>query len=284
LNGDPRASVLIRTWNGGERLRRVVERVREQRGVDFEVVLLDSGSTDGAPAALAGGPVRCVPYTAPFTHPGSSNAVAREARGELLVFLSQDALPRDNQWLVRLEGALADPGVAAAFCRQVPDASTPVLEARDLRRAYPPAGDSPVALSNAASALRRSLWREHPFDERLPLAEDLEWALWARSRGHRVRYIPESVVEHAHHLDLAAVRARFRAEGRALAQLGRPPLPGTSPGPAGLRGLPGDLGSVLRAGRWGELGLAWRYHLEMFRALAQGASEAGAQAAPGVRA
>jgi rhamnosyltransferase len=273
LSHGPRASVLIRTWNGGARLRQVVERVRAQRGVEFEVVLLDSGSTDGVATALAGGSVRCVPYSAPFTHPGSSNAAAREARGELLVFLSQDALPRDNQWLVRLEGALGDPGVAAAFSRQVPDESTPVLEARDLGRAYPPAGDSPVALSNAASALRRALWLEHPFDESLPLAEDLEWALWARSRGHRVRYLPESVVEHSHHLDLAALRARFRAEGRALALLGRPPLGGSSPGRAWLRGLPGDLAAVLRAGRWGELGLAWRYHLEMFRALAQGAAE-----------
>jgi rhamnosyltransferase len=272
LSGAPQASVLIRVRDGGSRLRRAVERVRAQRGVDLEVVLLDSGSRDGVCEAVAGGVVRVVAHREPFTHPGSSNAAAREARADTLVFLSQDAVPADGTWLAALLAPLAEPEVAASFSRQLPGPDTPALEARDLARAYPATGGSPVVLSNAASAMRRSLWAEHPFDESLPLAEDLEWGLWARARGLRVEYVPGSAVEHAHRYDPAALRGRYLAEGRALARLGRDPLGGASPARAWLRGLPGDLWSVLRAGRPRELGRAWGYHLVMYRALADGAA------------
>ncbi|HVP38674.1 MAG TPA: glycosyltransferase [Candidatus Saccharimonadales bacterium] len=270
MSPGPRASVLIRTRDGGERLRRVVAQVEAQREVEFEVVLLDSGSTDGVSAALAGGRVRWVGLEGPFTHPRSSNAAARAARGELLVFLSQDAVPLADRWLARLLAPLEEPAVAAAFSRQVPDARTPALEARDLERAYPPRGASPTVLSNAASVLRRALWAEHPFDESLPLAEDLEWGLWAQARGLRVAYVPESVVEHPHRFDESRLDERYRAEGRALAQLGRNPFGAGPPAGAWLRGLPGDLAAVLRAGRWRELGTPWSYHLRMYRALRAG--------------
>ena len=62
MSGPPRASVLIRTRDGGERLRRTVEAVRAQRGVDFEVVVLDTGPAGGALAPVAGGPVRVVRF------------------------------------------------------------------------------------------------------------------------------------------------------------------------------------------------------------------------------
>ncbi|MBI5835905.1 MAG: glycosyltransferase [Candidatus Eisenbacteria bacterium] len=279
MSGPPRASVLIRTRDGGEQLRRTVAAVRAQRGVDFEAVILDTGPAPGASEPLAGGPVRVVRFEGPFSHARSSNAAARAAASEILVFLSDDAVPADDAWLRTLLAPLDSPEVAATFARQAPGPVASVLEARDLRRAYPDRGPSPTILSNASSALRRSLWREHPFDESLPLAEDLEWGRWALARGLRVVYVPEAVVIHAHGYDAGALRARYREEGRALARLGLPVLGGGLPEQAWLRGLPGDLWAVLRAGRFAELGPALRYHLEMYRALAEGAA-AGPGSAP----
>ena len=273
-----RVSVLVRTRNGGERLRAVVRAVLAQRPPVHEVVLLDSGSADGVAESLAGGPVRVVHYAVPFTHPGSSNAAARAAGGDVLVFLSQDALPLDDGCLHRLSAAVQDPGTAAAFARQLPARNAPILESADLARSYPAAGQSPVVLSNVCSALPRALWKQHPFDERLPLAEDLEWGEWARSQGLSVRYEPRARVEHSHHYDAAGLSHRYRAEGAALALLGRAPFAGSSPVRAWLRGLPGDLFRVLAAGRPGQLPEAAVYHLRQYRALAEGAAGGAAEA------
>ncbi len=269
------ASVLIRTCNGGARLRRVVEAVRGQRILPAELVLLDSGSTDGVPESLAAH-ARLERLPVPFSHPGSSNHAARLARGTVLVFLSQDAVPMGAEWLSRLLGPLEQPSVAASFSRQFAPVHAPVLEARDLARAYPRSGSAQAVLSNVASALRKSLWEEHPFREDLPLAEDLEWGEWARARGEEVRYVPESVVEHWHGDAPADVQQRYRLEGRALAFLGRAPF-STASGAhqAWLRGLPGDLLAVLRRGRFSELPRAWNYHRLQFLALQQGAAGVG---------
>lgn len=251
----------------------VLAALANQRGVEFDGVLLDSGTRDGslnaAPARM-----RVVPIGRTFTHPSSSNDAARLSTAPLIVFLSQDALPLHDDFLARLVDPFSDPRVAASFARQVPASATPALEARDLRRAYPETGDSPVVLSNAASALRRELWERHPFDERLPLAEDLEWGAWAIASGHTIRYVPGARVEHGHGYDEESLSQRYESEGRALRMLSRP-VPGEGRAiRIWLRGLPGDLAAVARAGRWAEFPHAFGYHLNMFRSLERGARAA----------
>ncbi len=241
--------------------------------MDFDGIVLDSGTRD---ASLDSPParMRVVPIERPFTHPASSNDVARLASAPVLVFLSQDALPLDDNFLALLAAPLADSAVAATFARQVPSPGTPALEARDLARAYPESGRSPVVLSNAASALRRELWERHPFEERLPLAEDLEWGLWAVAAGFKIGYVPGALVEHGHSYDAASLSRRYENEGRALRLLSLP-VPGEGRAVrAWLRGLPGDLAAVARSGRWSEFPRAFLYHLDMFRSLERGARAA----------
>ena len=85
-----------------------------------EVILVDSGSTDGTAALAARAPgVRVVPIER-FSHGRSRNLGARAAAGEIVVFLSQDALPADERWLAELVAAFDDPRVAAAYSRQIP--------------------------------------------------------------------------------------------------------------------------------------------------------------------
>jgi hypothetical protein len=54
-------------------------------------------------------------------------------------------------------------------------------------------------MSNANSALRRSLWLDLPFDERLPAAEDKAWAREMMERGWTVVYEPAAVTRHGRH-------------------------------------------------------------------------------------
>jgi hypothetical protein len=55
-----------------------------------------------------------------------------------------------------------------------------------------------MMFSNRNSAFRRSLALQHPFDERIPGAEDLAWADWAERSGWAVYYEPTAPVYHSH--------------------------------------------------------------------------------------
>jgi GT2 family glycosyltransferase len=50
--------------------------------------------------------------------------------------------------------------------------------------------------SNSASAVRRNVWREHPFT--LPAVEDLEWAQRVVRKGWTIVYEPGAAVYHSH--------------------------------------------------------------------------------------
>jgi hypothetical protein len=133
-------SVIIPTYNGAATLRETLAAIRRQ---DYpalvEIVAVDSESRDDTRALLeqAGARILNIPQRR-FTHGYSRNLGAREASGEILVFMSQDALPEGDQWLQGIVSTLADPHVGAMYVRQKarPDA-TPFEEYFHLQL-YPP--------------------------------------------------------------------------------------------------------------------------------------------------
>ena len=97
----PSVSVLVPTLNGAGDLRRLLAALDGQDyGGDVERVAIDSASDDETVAVLeAGGfDVEVIPR-AEFGHGRTRNALARRARGEYLVFLSQDAMPEGKDFL-----------------------------------------------------------------------------------------------------------------------------------------------------------------------------------------
>ena len=88
----PRVSVLIPCYNAGAYLAQAVESVLEQTYQDFEILVVDDGSTDDS-AAVARGFER-VRYI-PSKHSGISatrNLALKHAQGELITFLDADDL------------------------------------------------------------------------------------------------------------------------------------------------------------------------------------------------
>src|SRR5206468_2180223 len=101
-------SVLIPVKNGGADLARCLEGVGAQRVEDeVEVVVVDSGSDDGSPArARAMGAHVHEIAAADFTHGRARNLAAGVARGQILVFTTQDAYPARESWLSTLVAPL----------------------------------------------------------------------------------------------------------------------------------------------------------------------------------
>lgn len=227
-------SILLLTKNGGERFGKVLEALFACRGAaTAEVILVDSGSTDET-LALASRYPSIRRYEIPpseFGHGRTRNFAARQARGDVLLFLVQDAVPAKSDLIERLMAPLADDsGVAAVFARQEARAdANPVerfyldstySEKRQVREPVAEGDGGPrirsIFFSNVCSAVRREVWQAIPFDETLIMSEDQLWARQALAAGHRIVYEPAALVEHSHNYRLGELFRRNFDSGWSL--------------------------------------------------------------------
>lgn len=217
----PAVTVALLTRNGVATLHAVLDALDAQRfGGGFEVVVVDTESTDGTAETLAARVDRVVQIRGEsFNHGLTRNLAVELARGELVVLLVQDAVPASDGWLEALTAPLrSDPEVAGTFARQLPrpDASRLTrwslarwLAARDephvgaLADPNAWAGMHPMerfetsVFDNVCSCVRRSVWSKHPFTA-TPIAEDLAWGREVVLAGHRLVYVPAAAVLHSH--------------------------------------------------------------------------------------
>lgn len=239
-------SVLMPTFQGRELLPRVLDALaRQQLAVPWDFRAIDSGSTDGT-WELLGARARTFPVPlhreridpVEFDHGDTRNLLAARSRGDLLVFLTQDAIPAGPDWLERLVANFADPRVGGAYCRNAhrPDAKllTRVFggadpgyarERREVRiedrEAYEAMSPHERRLlynfNDVASALRRELWERHPFP-RTAFGEDVLMARALLEAGYTVVYDDEAVVEHSHDYSPAQSWSRAAIDGRFNAE------------------------------------------------------------------
>src|SRR5215831_3958755 len=97
-------SILVLSKNDVVNVEAGLKAIYSQKDVEeFEVIVVDSGSTDGTLEVLSRFPVRVeqIPPTS-FHHAQTRNLAASLATGEILVFLSQDALPASEFWLASM--------------------------------------------------------------------------------------------------------------------------------------------------------------------------------------
>ena len=220
---DPAVSVVIPTLNAAPFLPRLLEQIFSQEPpVPVEVVLVDSMSTDGTRDLALSDPRVRVVTIADFTHGRARNLGAREAKGDLLVLLTQDALPADRRWLAALLEPFVDPRVVASYSRQVPHPDANPMERFFLAKRFPAGppvrrekrGPAPLQLedvffSNVSAAIRRETLLRYPFDEELIMSEDQQFSRDVIAAGYAVVYQPESVVRHSHNYSLAICFRRY---------------------------------------------------------------------------
>ena len=194
-----------------------------QRLRDFELINVDSGSTDGTVAIIRQFNPDPIQIPASTYKPGRALNMGIEAsQGDLLVFLNSDATPVGAQWLEALIAPLAEPRFVATFGRQLAREDARPAVRRDYERAF---GNGSISrrwfhfFSLANSAIRRSAWEMHRFSEELQYSEDTEWSSWARSSGYLLRYVPEACVLHSHNYTLRQTWRRFAGEGEADARI-----------------------------------------------------------------
>ena len=215
-------SVVVRTYNESRYLPDLLAALPAQKrwSRDCEIIVVDSGSTDGTQQIAVRGGARIVEMDKEqFSFGRSLNLGCEAARGSVIAIISGHCVPIDERWL----GALTDPlqlGRAQyVYGRQVGGVASKYSEVRTFERLYGRESFVPQRgffCNNANAAILKRVWEEHQFDEELPGLEDMELAKRLQKAGHAIGYVANATVGHYHHESWAQIRRRYEREAIAL--------------------------------------------------------------------
>ena len=207
----PDISIIIPARDGRSRIATVLEAIFNQKcALSYEVIVIDSGSVDDTLEIVRRYPVRL--YTIPpeeFSHSCTRNFGARLAHAtRYLVFLNQDAVPTDDQWLVNLvrsitfipelkavcameltgdENYFNVYGVASYVFQTSCTRGVHIIEPYVLERSQlltKPQQRALFPFTTVCAIFDKPHFQEHPFDEDVRWGEDLHWAVKHSADGY----------------------------------------------------------------------------------------------------
>jgi len=235
-------SIIIPTKNAGDLLDTILERVFKQNtSYTYEVICVDSGSTDDTINVIKKYPVKLFEiHPSEFGHGKTRNFGAAQGTGEFIVFITQDALPCDENWLENFINAMKmDEEIAGGFGRHVPYGNCNVLDNRDITVHFKGFGDKDTVymlddperyekeegyrhflafFSDNNSCLRRSVWKEIPYDD-VDFAEDQIWCRKIIENHYKKVYCPSAAVYHSHNYPLKSYFKRYYDEYKGIYEL-----------------------------------------------------------------
>ena len=264
-------TVAIPVLNGARYLEEVLNAVcRQQIDRELEILVVDSGSTDGSLsiAQRYGARVYEIPKSE-FSHGGTRNRAMQMASGEHVAFITQDATPAHERWLAALlEGFTRADDVALVFGphNARPDASHMIKCEMERHFALWPDGDvqrldrSPQGLidyraypgkisffSDVNGCVARWAWERIPYRE-VPYAEDQLLGREMIEAGFSKVYMADAAVLHSHDYPPGQFLQRYFDEFRAMREvLGHREPWGIKRTPWAVRGLSGADKRWLRA-------------------------------------
>lgn len=217
MGDSPDFSVVVVNWNGKADLTRCLASLNQQTLGNFEIIVVDNGSTDGSVEMIRENHPKVQLITLP-RNTGFSIANNRgidQARGRYVALLNNDAFPQPG-WLDNLYRALEDypeVGFCASKILRYPEVElidsvgdTFSILGRGVKvgMGQPDRGqfEEPrfvFGASAAAAAYRRDMLEDIGlFDEDFSPAnlEDVDLSFRAQLAGYRCLYVPQAVVHH----------------------------------------------------------------------------------------
>jgi rhamnosyltransferase len=224
-----RLSCIIPTWNAEPWLERQIKLLHRQTRLPDEILFVDSGSQD-ATRSLIQHHSRDLPQIRllsiaqkDFDHGGTRTWAAQQSSGDILLFMTQDALPANEEAVAELvQGFAEDTRLAASYGRQLPYPEAHFFSVQLRRFNYPEDsqyrgwedrqiyGFKTLFISNSFAAWRREALEEQGFfrsgllfgEDSLALAQILQ-------RSYRVAYVSTATVYHSHNYSIVQDFRRY---------------------------------------------------------------------------
>ncbi len=195
-----------------ERFQKILDRLEKQTHPVGRIIVINTDEA-GFPTDL-----RCpanmeVYHIAPeeFDHGATRDLAARKSTADLMLFMTQDAVPADTHLVEHLVNAFDDPLIAAAYARQLARKTDSAIERFTRNFNYPAQsrvktqadlqslGIKTYFCSNSCAMYRKSIYEE--LGGFLPEAifnEDMVFAATAINAGYSIAYVAEARVIHSH--------------------------------------------------------------------------------------
>ncbi len=212
-------SIVILTKNAGDNFDKVLKGVFSQNYKNFEVIIVDSSSTDNTLDIAKKYPVKIVKIKPEeFGHGKTRNYGAKLAKGEYVVYLTHDAIPKNENWLINLIKNFSDRNVVGIYGKQIPYKNTNPLEVFSYLKDYPNKkkiwfkdnfNQDTVIFSDVNSTIRKDILNKEGFSKGIVVSEDYEWAYRMLNKGYKIVYEPTAEVIHSHNHTLIEIFKRF---------------------------------------------------------------------------
>jgi GT2 family glycosyltransferase len=217
LQRDLSVSLIVLNWNGKEHLVRCLPSLLALDYSNYEVILVDNGSTDGSVEYVASEfpRVKVIENGRNLGYAGGMNVGIAQSEGDVVILLNNDVIVR-RDWLSELMGAMAaDERIGIAGCK-IFFADGETLQHAGGFVSYPLAFPDHYGyrqpdtgaydaladvdyVTSAAMAIRRAALAEvgDLDDEFYPIYyDDVDICYRARPAGWRVVYVPTAVLTH----------------------------------------------------------------------------------------
>lgn len=216
------ASIIIITKNQKAFLEKTLPMLAKQKfNGKFEVIVVDSGSTDGAQKysrSLNAKVISINPNT--FNYANAFNTGASAASGKYLVRLSGDCIPTSADWLTNMTAPYNNLKIGGTFGKYIisgkegftypiywdkkrfPNKNT-VYHCNQtfllgISLSYFTIGNKVFDFAGGCCSIRRSIWIKRPFNETLTNSEDAEYSWFLHTTGHDIAFCNKATVLHEH--------------------------------------------------------------------------------------
>jgi len=213
LGNEKMITIIVPTYNASNYLPSLLTRLESQTFDDYELIVVDSSSEDDTIQIARSHQAEVI--TIPkqeFDHGGTRTLAARRAKGDIVLYLTQDALPYDEYAVENIVKPFAtDEKIAAAFGRQLPYPQASVFAEHLRSFNYPDTsytrvlddkkkyGIKTAFLSNSFAAYRKSVLEEIGyFKSGLPFGEDACAGAKILLKGYKITYVAKAMVLHSH--------------------------------------------------------------------------------------
>ena len=218
-----KCSIVIRCYNEAAHIGKLLYGILQQTESHVEIIVVDSGSTDGTLRIAKQYPVKIVeikPEDFSFGH--SLNAGCRAASGEFILIASAHVYPIYTDWIKKILSSFKNPLIGLTYGKQIGGARTHFSEHQIFAKWFPDRSNPTQAhpfCNNANCAIRRAIWEQQPYDEELMGLEDIDWARRTMRKGYLIAYDADAVVAHIHSEKPMQTFNRYRREAIALKKI-----------------------------------------------------------------
>ena len=210
-------SIIIPTYNAGHQFEKMVELLKNQKiDGNIEIIVVDSGSKDITREICVSKEITLIEISnSDFSHSFARNLGAEKSNGDILVFMTQDALPSSHDWLKKLVEPIVSEEITAVSCAESCPEGTDLYYRicsfnhskyvgffdKDVVGSISKCNDvdslrKNSSLNDVSCAIRKDIFMKYRY--RFDYAEDLDLGVRLIKDGYKIKILSNLYTIHGH--------------------------------------------------------------------------------------